>query len=68
MAVTLWVIATVVFLATRATGNPIDFLMPEGLDAVSREAMIAYCGLDRPVLEQYRSFWQSLSTASSASG
>jgi peptide/nickel transport system permease protein len=54
------VIATVVFLATRMTGNPIDFLMPEGLDAQSRRAMIAYFGLDQPLLTQYLSFWKSL--------
>ena len=60
MLVTLWVIATAVFLATRATGNPIDFLMPEGLDAESRKAMIAYFGLDQPLLSQYLSFWKSL--------
>jgi len=60
MLVTLWVIASVVFLATRLTGNPIDFLMPEGLDAVSRAAMIAYWGLDRPVGEQYFAFWTAL--------
>lgn len=60
MLITLWVIATVVFLATRITGNPIDFLMPEGMDAQSRAAMIAYFGLDKPLLTQYLSFWQSL--------
>jgi len=60
MLITLWVIATVVFLATRMTGNPIDFLMPEGLDAQSRRAMIAYFGLDQPLLTQYLSFWKSL--------
>lgn len=60
MLITLWVIATAVFLATRATGNPIDFLMPEGLDAESRRAMIAYFGLDQPLLNQYLSFWKSL--------
>ncbi len=60
MLVTLWVIATVVFLATRATGNPIDFLMPEGLDAESRRAMISYFGLDQPLATQYLSFWRSL--------
>ncbi len=59
-AVTLWVIATLVFFATRLTGHPIDFLMPEGLDAESRTAMIAYFGLDRPVLDQYALFWRSL--------
>jgi glutathione transport system permease protein len=60
MIVTLWVIATAVFLATRATGNPIDFLMPEGLDAESRKAMITYFGLDQPLLTQYLNFWRSL--------
>lgn len=60
MLITLWVIATAVFLATRATGNPIDFLMPEGLDAESRKAMIAYFGLDQPLLTQYTSFWKSM--------
>jgi glutathione transport system permease protein len=60
MLITLWVIATVVFLATRISGNPIDFLMPEGLDAQSRAAMIAYFGLDQPLLTQYLSFWKSL--------
>ncbi|MBM3519045.1 MAG: ABC transporter permease [Alphaproteobacteria bacterium] len=58
--ITFWVIATVVFLATRITGNPIDFLMPEGMDAQSRAAMIAYFGLDRPLWTQYTSFWRSL--------
>ncbi|CAN1515605.1 DppB ABC-type dipeptide/oligopeptide/nickel transport systems, permease components [Rhabdaerophilaceae bacterium] len=60
MVVTLWVIATVVFLATRVTGNPIDFLMPEGLDPQSRAAMIAYFGLDQPLWTQYSNFWKSL--------
>lgn len=60
MVVTLWAIVSVVFLATRLTGNPIDFLMPEGLDAASRQEMIAYWGLDRPILEQYGLFWRSL--------
>ncbi|MCK6454505.1 MAG: ABC transporter permease [Alphaproteobacteria bacterium] len=60
MTVTLWVIVTAVFLATRATGNPIDFLMPEGLDAAGRRDMIAYFGLDRPLVEQYVLFWKAL--------
>lgn len=58
--ITLWVIVTAVFLATRATGNPIDFLMPEGLDAQSRTEMIAYFGLDKPLWDQYFLFWRSL--------
>ena len=60
MGVTLWLVVTAVFLATRLTGNPIDYLMPEGLDAEGRSAMIAYWGLDRDPLEQYALFWRSL--------
>lgn len=57
---TLWAIGSIVFFATRVSGNPVDFLMPEGLDAESRAAMIAYWGLDRPILEQYARFWTAL--------
>lgn len=60
MAGTLWLVVTAVFFATRLTGNPIDFLMPEGLDQASRRAMVAYWGLDRPVLDQYVLFWHAL--------
>jgi len=58
--VTLWAIVTVAFVATRLTGDAIDFLMPEGLDQQSRQAMIAYFGLDQPIIEQYWRFWCSL--------
>lgn len=60
VALMLWVIGSLVFFATRLTGNPIDSLMPDGIDAASRQAMIAYWGLDRPVAEQYLHFWTSL--------
>lgn len=60
MVITLWAIATLVFLAARLTGNPIDFLMPEGMDAQSRQDMIAYWGLNRSYLDQYFLFWHSL--------
>jgi peptide/nickel transport system permease protein len=60
MVVTLWVIVSAVFLATRLSGNPIDYLMPEGLDAEGRTAMIAYWGLDQGLWDQYVRFWRSL--------
>lgn len=60
MIFTIWAIATIVFLATRVTGSPIDFLMPEGLDAQSRSEMIAYFGLDQPLMTQYLDFWRSV--------
>ena len=60
LVVTLWAIVTVVFFATRMTGDAINFLMPEGLDAQSRAEVVAYWGLDQPVLDQYLLFWRSL--------
>jgi ABC-type dipeptide/oligopeptide/nickel transport system permease component len=60
MAVTIWVIVSAVFLATRLSGNPIDSPMSEGLDAAFRQAMIAYWGLELPLPEQYARFWRCL--------
>ena len=51
--ITLWVILTVVFVATRVSGDAIDYLLPEGTDPESRRAMVAYLGLDRSVGAQY---------------
>ena len=59
MAVTIWVIVSAVFLATRFTGDPIDYLMPEGIDAEGRRAMIVYWDLDRGLWDQYTLFWRS---------
>jgi peptide/nickel transport system permease protein len=58
--ITVWAIITIVFFATRLTGNAIDFLMPEGLDAQSRAQLMAYLGLDQPMLDQYLLYWRSL--------
>ena len=60
MIVTLWAVASAVFLAVRLTGNPVDFLMPEGMDAQGRAAMIAYWGLDAGLWDQYAAFWHAL--------
>lgn len=60
VVITLWLIVTLVFFATRFTGNTIDYLMPEGLDAESRAAMITYLGLDQPYLEQYWRYLRSI--------
>src|SRR4051812_42382329 len=60
LLVTLAAIVTVVFFATRLTGDAVNFLMPEGLDAQSRAELTAYFGLDRPILEQYFLYWRSL--------
>lgn len=51
--ITLWLIVTVAFLATRISGDAMDFIMPEGLNEEAREAMTSYLGLDKSWLEQY---------------
>ncbi|RCV88068.1 ABC transporter permease [Billgrantia montanilacus] len=53
MAITLFVVVTVVFFATRLSGNAIDFIAGEGLDAQSRSELIAYYGLREDVFTQY---------------
>ena len=56
MAVTFLVIVTLVFFATRLTGNPIDFVVGEGLTSEDRALLIRYFELDRSWWAQYRAF------------
>lgn len=56
MALTFFVIVTVVFFATRLTGNPVDFVLADGLTTEDREILIRYYELDRPILDQYLAF------------
>jgi peptide/nickel transport system permease protein/oligopeptide transport system permease protein len=56
MALTFFVIVTVVFFATRLTGNPVDFVLADGLTTEDREILIRYYELDRPLWDQYRAF------------
>lgn len=53
---TLWLVVTIVFLATRLSGDPLTFIFPEGLAPEAEVAMRVYLGLDRPFLEQYRRY------------
>ncbi|MEO9529896.1 MAG: ABC transporter permease [Roseibium sp.] len=53
MAVTLLVIVTLVFFATRLSGNPVDFVLGEGITREDRELLIAYYGLDASIGSQY---------------
>jgi ABC-type dipeptide/oligopeptide/nickel transport system permease component len=55
-ALTLWLIATIVFFATRLSGEAIDFIAPEGMDQLSRQEMISYFGLNAPLSTQYWRF------------
>lgn len=53
MVVTLFVIASLVFFATRLSGSPLETFLGEGLTAEDRELMIEYFGLNGSIWEQY---------------
>ncbi len=56
---TIWVIATVCFFLLRLLpGNP--FMLQNPLDMKNAERMMAYYGLDRPLIEQYFSYMYNL--------
>ncbi len=50
---TLFIIITLVFFATRLSGSPLETFLGEGLTAEDRELMITYFGLDGSLWEQY---------------
>lgn len=56
MALTLFVIITLVFFATRLTGSPMDTFLGDGLTDEDRQAMIAYFHLDGSMWQQYLSY------------
>ncbi|KAA2238354.1 ABC transporter permease [Salinarimonas soli] len=55
------VMATLVFLAVYAVGNPVDILANPDADQQERAAITARLGLDRPLYEQFGVFiWNAL--------
>lgn len=62
MAVTLFVIVTLVFFATRLSGNPVDFVLGEGITEDDRKLLIAYYGLDGSIWSQYRHYLASIAS------
>lgn len=59
MAITFFVIVTVVFFATRLSGNAVDFVVGDGITSEDRELLISYYELDRPLFTQYLAFLKS---------
>lgn len=60
MSLTVAVIVTAVFFATRLSGNAIDFLGGDGLGAKERQLLIEYYGLDGSYGEQFIRYLASL--------
>jgi peptide/nickel transport system permease protein len=55
------VMATLVFIAVYAVGNPIDILASPDADAFERAAIARRLGLDRPLYEQFGLFlWNAI--------
>ncbi|WP_319529683.1 ABC transporter permease [uncultured Cohaesibacter sp.] len=62
MAITLFVIVTLVFFATRLSGNAVDFVIGEGITKEDRALLISYYGLDASLATQYWRFLVSCLT------
>jgi ABC-type dipeptide/oligopeptide/nickel transport system permease component len=60
MVLTLFVIVTLVFFATRLSGSPLETFLGEGLTAEDREMMITYFGLEGSIWEQYLRYLRGL--------
>src|SRR5262245_13935114 len=54
--VTLFFLATLVFVLARLIGNPVDMLLSADATLAEREFMIHKLGLDRPYHVQYAEF------------
>lgn len=59
-ATTLFIIITLVFVATRLSGNPIDFVLGEGISEEDRKLLITYYGLDGSIWTQYWRYMASM--------
>lgn len=58
--ITLWLIFTLAFFATRISGDAIDFIVPEGANAEAKAALVEYYGLNKSWGEQYFSYFKNL--------
>ena len=54
--IALLLLATIVFILARVTGNPVDLLLPPDATKSDREYMIHQLGLDRPYPVQFYEF------------
>lgn len=58
--ISVWVLVTVIFVLSRATGDPTDLMMALQSNDADRAILRAELGLDRPLYEQYLTFCQRL--------
>jgi peptide/nickel transport system permease protein len=58
--VSIWGVSTIVFIITRATGNPVRLMLPPGAPASQLAATTKFFGLNRPLIDQYFTFLKGL--------
>lgn len=61
-ALTMWLVITFVFIVLRISGDPTDILLPDDASDAVRDFYRAKWGLDRPLWDQYLSYWSALLT------
>ncbi|MCA9839237.1 MAG: ABC transporter permease [Trueperaceae bacterium] len=57
---TLWAVISLVFVATRVTGDPTLWLLPDDAGPEERQSLRDYLGLNRPLIEQYVIYFGSI--------
>lgn len=55
-AVTIWFIVSLVFILTRVSGDPTQWMLPDDAATETRLALRESLGLDRPLAEQYKDY------------
>lgn len=58
--ITISLVVVVVFVATRLSGNAVDFLLPPGADSALRAEMASTLGIDQPISVQFGKFIKNL--------
>lgn len=62
---TVWFVYTVVFVLTRVTGDPVQFMLMDGASDTAKEQLRQNLGLDAPLYEQYFKAFVGLFTGDS---
>lgn len=53
---TIWFIVSLVFILTRVSGDPTEWMLPDDAPLEARLELRTSLGLDRPILEQYADY------------
>ncbi len=54
--ITIFIVSVIIFLAVRASGDPVNNLIPDGATKQQKELITEQLGLDKPLIVQYGIF------------